>query len=68
MDIGAEVGKVHQSHKIMGGLPFTLGENVAYANVGVDVFGGTLDNIEQLSVKELNGVPAELHILMAKKI
>ena len=53
------------SFRLIADLPFILGADDAYYNHSAsDAFAGTLDIIDKIRVKEINGVAAKLTLIM----
>ena len=66
IDQNASFGRELNSIRIVKDLPFCLGADDAYANHSAgNAFGGTLDLIERLRVKDPTAAARKLRLLMA---
>jgi len=65
VDDGDEVGKVVSSKPIIANVPFMLGADDAYADVGADdAFSGTLDLIERWRISNVSGADRTVYVIM----
>ena len=64
-DQNASFGTMNMAKKILAGIPYVLGTNIAYANYTVNFGGGTIDVIDRLRVRNLGATTANVTVLAA---
>ena len=62
-DQNASLGTELLTTKILAGIPFILGTNLAYANYTVNFGGGTIDVIDRVRVRNLGATTGNVTVL-----
>lgn len=65
-DVGNEVGNEFYTVRVTDSLPLLLGADDSYANVGSDAFGGTLDVIQKIRIRNSSGASRKITVLIGE--
>lgn len=64
-DDDGNVGEEFYTIELKAGVPFLLASEQSYANATVDFGGGTIDDIERVSIRNISGSAASYEYLIA---